>query len=269
MSGVRQYQTGDEPVPGFRLVSFLGRGSFGDVSARHRTGRHGGGHQDQQPGDEGRAEGVSALKLVKQIQHPNLVPILALWLKNEQGEILEEDAFNQVATESVRSALTTDTIEYVPKPAAAELTIAMGLGHKSLSDRLHECQRQGAAGIPLDELLSYLQDAARALDYLNSARHGLNVEHAAIQHCDIKPSNILIVGDAAQVCDFGLAREVDDMRQTSLAMSPVYAAPEIIETNVPSATTDQYSLAITYVELRTGKLPFAEEALRTRSFKPT
>ena len=29
---------------------------------------------------------------------------------------------------------------------------------------------------------------------------------AAIQHCDIKPHNLMIVGGSVQVCDFGLAR---------------------------------------------------------------
>src|SRR5262249_6137516 len=160
--------------------------------------------------------------------YPNLVPILAIWLKNEQGELLDEVEFEQVDADSVSSSLTgtlsTETIDYTPQPEPAELIVAMGLGQKSLVDRLNECRKVGQQGIPLDELLKYFQDAARAIDFLNSPQHELDSQLKAIQHCDIKPPNILIVGDAAQVCDFGLAREVDDLRHTSLALSPVYAA---------------------------------------------
>src|SRR5262249_4076219 len=39
------------------------------------------------------------------------------------------------------------------------------------------------------------------------------------------------------------------------ALTPAYVAPEMIE-NKPCRQTDQYSLAVTYYELRTGDLPF-------------
>ncbi len=40
-----------------------------------------------------------------------------------------------------------------------------------------------------------------------------------------------------------------------MAGSPAYMAPECIRSK-PSSTSDQYSLAVTYAELRTGRLPF-------------
>jgi serine/threonine protein kinase len=43
-----------------------------------------------------------------------------------------------------------------------------------------------------------------------------------------------------------------------LTYSPAYGAPELYDGQETSAT-DQYSLAISYVELRTGRLPFASE----------
>ena len=41
------------------------------------------------------------------------------------------------------------------------------------------------------------------------------------------------------------------------AGTPAYAPAELIN-NEPCGTTDQYSLAVTYYELRTGRLPFEE-----------
>lgn len=259
----RLYEVGDEPVPGYRLTSFLGRGGFGEVWKAAAPGGTQVAIKINSLAMRGALKEFRSLMLVKKIQYPNLVPILAIWLKNEEGEILAESVFDQVDGESDTASpgtVTTETIAFVPRPEPAQLVIAMGLGHKSLADRLEECRKQGLTGIPVEELLKYMQDAARAIDYLNSPIHESSEGPRAIQHCDIKPPNILIVGDAAQVCDFGLARQTNDLRETSLALSPVYAPPELISTNSPSKSTDQYSLAISYLELRTGRLPFPENS---------
>jgi len=258
----RLYNVGDEPVPGYRLIAFLGRGGFGEVWKATAPGGTQVAIKINSLQMRGALKEFRSLMLVKKIQYPNLVPIQAIWLKNEQGEILAESVFDQVDGEGATATgtVTTETMEFVPRPEPAQLVIAMGLGRKSLADRLEECRKQGQQGIPVEELIKYMQDSARAIDYLNSPIHEGDDGLRAIQHCDIKPPNILIVGDAAQVCDFGLARQTNDLRETSLALSPVYAPPELIKTNSPSRSTDQYSLAISYLELRTGLLPFPPHA---------
>ncbi len=166
-------------------------------------------------------------------------------------------------TESSKTSVDqhdTETVIFNDSGRANQLIIAMGLGEMSLYDRLDQCIQNGEEGIPPQELLGYMEDAARAIDFLNSPRHDLGAGPVAIQHCDIKPQNILIVGTAAHVCDFGLARVLDNVRATTAAGSPAYAAPELFAESQPSSTTDQYSLAISYIELRTGKLPFGEDA---------
>src|SRR5207249_2943340 len=59
-----------------------------------------------------------------------------------------------------------------------DLLMVMELADKTLQDRLAECTEAGSAGIPRDELLPLLAEAAEALDLL--AAHGL-------QHLDVKP----------------------------------------------------------------------------------
>lgn len=238
----RAYKQGDEPVPGYRLTRFLGRGGFGEVW--HATAP-GGTEVAFKIIDLSERTGLKewrAVQRVKKIRHPNLTAILALWLRDAEGRLLEEVDVDPTADSRQRPT---------------EMYFAMGLGDKSMLDRLKECKDQGLTGIPISELLNYLEDAARALDHLNSPKHDLGQGPVSIQHCDIKPQNILIVGDAAQVCDFGLARVLGENRSTSnAAVTLAFAAPELLEEGKPSNATDQYSLAMTYFYLRTGTLPF-------------
>ena len=101
--------------------------------------------------------------------------------------------------------------------------------------------------LPVAQVLPYIEQAARGLDYLH--RHD-------IVHRDIKPQNIILVGDDAKVCDYGLASESrNNSTATTIGCTPAYAAPEAIN-NRPVPASDQYSLAVTYIELITGRWPF-------------
>jgi serine/threonine protein kinase len=260
-----EYAVGDEPVPGYQITRPLGAGGYGTVWVA------------VSPGDveialkiinlqgQGLKE-FRAIGLVKKLRHPNLIPIYAYWLKDEYGNFLDSAAQDSINLRGRRS----------------ELLIAMGLGDKSLAQRLDECMQEFAkrhglpnadaavatkvqemggadlAGIPFDELIEYMFGAARAIDYLNQPTHNIGTgTQSAIQHCDIKPGNLLIVSNDVQVCDYGLARVTGDARKTIAAGTPAYMAPELFA-NKPTNGTDQYSLAISYYELRTGKLPFEE-----------
>ncbi|MCC6127137.1 MAG: tetratricopeptide repeat protein [Pirellulales bacterium] len=264
----RKYREGDEPVPGsgYRLTEFLGRGGFGEVwKASAPGGAEAALKIIQLGGTEGRKE-FRALQLVKKIRHTHLVPIFSFWLKNAEGQIIDDALVGAAETCAVETkpAELRATMAAPPalvRPLAVELIIAMGLGDKSLYDRLQECLAEGLAGVPQDELLHYLEDAAEAIDFLNRPLHNLGSGPAAIQHCDIKPHNLMIVGGGAQVCDFGLARMMGADRTTTAAATLAYAAPECLVEGKPSPSTDQYSLAVSYYELKTGTLPYRDETL--------
>ncbi len=130
------------------------------------------------------------------------------------------------------------------------LIIAMQLGDMTLADKLAEFHSgdetlpPGNNGIPERLLLKYIEQAGDAIHYLN--------EKAESQHCDIKPQNILLVSDNAQVCDFGILRQTGDTSaQRGPEFTPLFAAPEQ-HRKQHSDRIDQYSLALTYARLYTG-----------------
>lgn len=260
-----RYTIGDTPVPGYRLQRFLGKGGFGEV---WEVAAPGGTRCALKiiplHGREGKRE-FRAIRLVKHLRHPNLCPLHALWLKDQHGAVLEDEFFE---SDDLRTS-----VAWTPPPEdpdaedrqrPSELIIAMGLGEQSLYDVLREYNKQSQAGVPAPQLLDYLEDAARAIDYLNAPRHDLGWGPTSIEHCDIKPQNLLLVGDSTQVCDFGLARALSghNVHATmggGVAASPAYASPEAFSARGPGAGSDQYSLAISYYELRTGHLPFPDD----------
>ncbi len=130
------------------------------------------------------------------------------------------------------------------------LVVALELAQGTLLDRLREAHQRGQAGVPLRELLEYFREAAKGLDYLHSL---------GIQHRDVKPANLLLVGGTVKVADFGLAKLLESTVATNtnrlMAGTPAFAAPETWEGKT-STRSDQYALAITWCQLRTGKLPF-------------
>jgi hypothetical protein len=204
-----------EPIPGYRLIERLGRGGFGEVWKSTAPGglfkavKFVHGALDEAGSA---AQEFKSLQRIKSLNHPFILSL-------ERIDVVED-----------------------------QLVIVMELADRNLMDRFNECKQQGYPGIPRDELLRYMREAAEALDLLNR-------EHQ-IQHLDIKPQNLFLIRNHIKVADFGLAKDLEGTQATlSSGITPTYAAPETFE-SVVSQHCDQYSLGIVYQELLTGQRPF-------------
>lgn len=114
----------------------------------------------------------------------------------------------------------------------------------SLTDRL-------ATGGPFDAALA-LHIGVRIAGALESA-HRLGVLHR-----DVKPQNVLLsrFGEPA-LADFGIAALLEMEHSLTAALTPVHAAPEVLEGGEPSASADVYALGSTLHTILTGVPPFA------------
>lgn len=233
---------GVQIVPEYCLEKRLGKGGFGEVWKAIGPGKVPAALKIivVKDSEAGQRE-FRSLDLLRNLRHPNLLPIQGYWLLDDAGQVINDER------------------------TPSTLVIAMLLGGKNLRQRLSECQQSGFLGIPPDELLEYMRDAAKGIDFLNRPIHQLGDRLVAIQHRDIKPQNLMIVGGGLMVADFGIAgvMESSHVHTEHAAMTYAYAAPELFDHSA-SAWTDQYALAITYSQLRAGRLPFADKISSTQ-----
>lgn len=250
------FKTGDTPISGYELVRFIGAGAYGEV---WETLAPGGTHVAlkfislQSAGGSVELKSANAVKLIR---HANLIPTTAIWVLDREGRALDDHALETIKEDfSSNKTVTVDELEF--KRSLAYLVIAMALADDSLENKLEYYRKQGASGIPLDELLEYMRQAAKGLDFLNEPRHLVNGERVGIVHRDIKPANLLLIGDSVVIGDFGVATSLRqfDEKATEMVGSLGFMAPESLE-RLPTPTTDQYALAITYYYLRTGQMPY-------------
>jgi serine/threonine protein kinase len=114
----------------------------------------------------------------------------------------------------------------------------------SLADRL-----RNEGPLSFTETLSIIEKIGSALQ----AAHD-----AGILHRDVKPSNILFSEYGPSLSDFGISRSVSrgEWTQSLAHFTPWHSAPEILEGDHPSITSDVYSLASTMFTALDGRPPF-------------
>jgi serine/threonine protein kinase, bacterial len=219
-------EQGMEPYPGYQLRRRRGRGGFAEVW--EAVGKDGSVVALKfLPFANGSAtpHEVRAIEAIRTLHHPNLIRVERVWC--QPGYIV----------------------------------VAMELAEASLLDLFKLYQSEFGTPIHPEYVCELLGQAASALDFLNTRQHDIRHQRVAVQHRDVKPSNLLLFGDTVKLSDFGLAAlmttaEAPYIRQGTVEYSP----PEVFQ-GALSNRSDQYSLAITYCHLRAGNLPFPNTPL--------
>jgi serine/threonine protein kinase len=216
-----QLRPGKEPFPGYRLRQLAGKGGFGVVwEAETADGTLIALKFLPCRDNLTAAQEIRAIQPISQLSHANLTP-----------------TYQVMAWEG-------------------HVVVAMELAEGSLLD-LYEAYLQ-ELGTPIEpaKVCRYLLQAAQGIDFLNARQHIHEGWRVGFQHCDIKPSNLLLFGETVKLCDYGLASMTSStLRPHRRAGTKDYAAPEVFQGRL-SDWTDQYSLAVTYCLLRGGAMPF-------------
>ncbi|MFO0881475.1 MAG: protein kinase [Gemmataceae bacterium] len=216
-------QAGDEPLPGYRLIEMIGQGGFGEVWKCEAPGGLykaikfvRGCEAVGSPASQERA----ALERMKKLRHPFLLSL-------ERVDVIGDD-----------------------------LIVVMELADQSLHELYLSFRDRGMDGIPREELLAYLLEAAEALDWMHT-------DHD-LQHLDVKPHNLFLITKHIKVADFGLVHQLSPENNLQNGrrggVTPLYSAPEMLRGSI-SRHTDQYSLAVVYQQLLTGTVPFWNESI--------
>ena len=82
------------------------------------------------------------------------------------------------------------------------------------------------------------------------------VHHAGLLHRDIKAANVIRTSEGRVVLmDFGAGRELEDLDNSDLTGTPLYAAPEILRGEAATPQSDVYSVGVLLYRLLTVAYP--------------
>ncbi|GAA6059320.1 hypothetical protein JCM10212_005900 [Sporobolomyces blumeae] len=181
------------------------------------------------------------ITLMQQCRHPQIVQYLGLCLAPPRPDDPPSDPSTSTTTTTTTTATATSrstriliVSEYLPR----------GNLRQYILDR--------TLPFPWRLRMSFAIDMARAISYLHAYPR-------SCMHRDLKGENLLVTeNERLKVCDFGLARVVDDHQASAEAQrsSPLtycgtdgYMSPEILLGEPFSLSTDIFSLGVILIEI--------------------
>lgn len=180
-----------------------------------------------------------------------------------------------VAIKTIRVDLPADELALFEARFFTEVRAAGSLNHANIVT-IHDAGKEGGLVYVAMELLEgpSLADLLAAHTPVPPARiatigaqiaDALAFAHArGIVHRDVKPANIIVVGDRLpKLTDFGVARlpNAEVTLGGTLIGSPKYMSPEQVSVQPVDGRSDVFSLGVVLYELLTGEAPFAGDDL--------
>ncbi|MCH2245666.1 MAG: serine/threonine protein kinase [Crocosphaera sp.] len=219
--------------PKYRLLKYLGSGAFGAVFRADGILRD-------------TPMGTVALKVIRGDRTDLNAMIQELQLAT---------SFNH--PHIIRCQSWEEGILFNPSVPMVDSIDCLGLVMEEADITLAEYLRQ--ASLSRTEIQTILEQMSSALVYL----HGSD---RAIVHQDLKPDNIMKIGEVWKLADFGASRALlhSSTITNNATGTPEYAAPEALQFGQISPAWDCWSLGVILVELLTGERPFQgnSQALR-------
>ena len=197
--------------------------------------------------------GMGRVYLAKDLSLDRPVAIKLLRQELAQNPTLVDRLVNEARAQARLQHPNVVTIYYIGNFESSSYFVMEYVHGKTLSEVIRE-----HGHLEWGEALEVVLDTARAL----AAAHARGMIHR-----DVKPSN-LVMGEVptgahraqVKVADFGLATD-GNQAEGRFVGTPYYASPEQMEGAIPDFRSDIYSLAVTFHELLTGKVPFHADDL--------
>ncbi len=246
-------------VPGYHIEELLSWGSQGDVfrginqkgqmvAMKIVTGDRADG--DPQASERLRREA----RLLAAIDSPHIVKVLEFQQCPEWSCLVLEFLAGQRLDAAVRARAGSPAEPAGTSPSQATVQLSTSTAVRTARSARAAATPATPAAMQTREHVAWSLDIA-----LQLARGSAEMHRIRLVHRDLKPQNVMLVGDRVVLIDFGFARRdgVTTMTQTGTAIGTLaYMSPELLSGESANERLDVYALGATIYHCLTGAPPF-------------